>query len=180
MLQSSELEKLSLEDINLILMDQQELYSKVELNALQEYREYLLGHEKRSQNPEMQNKRRVVAVCPKCDGLNNPDNSRCVCCGHLLEDSEYCVLKRESDKRTTDDSDSKKLPIGRLVFGLLFSGAGVGAIAYGSILNDSIEAQMKAVLQNGNTNPGMSWIVFGAAAAVVGVVMLVSAWHNKL
>ncbi len=174
----SELRKLSVEDVDLILRDQQDLYSQEEISELREYREYLLEQERMKKEDEKRARKLETIVCPKCDGLNDAKNTKCRYCDYPFKESDY-YSKEESKEDSDESTDSLNAPIGRLLFGLLFSGGGVGGIVYGCNMNNSVEAQWDSFWNNGSTDPGTAWIIIGAAAAVLGIIMLMSAFLSK-
>ncbi len=175
----SELRKFSIEDVDLILKDQLDLYSSEEIKELKEYRDYLLEQEQKRQEDEKQSRRLTTLVCPKCDGLNDAINNRCIYCDYQFKESDYYAKKSIHKDEPEEATDSINAPVGQLLFGLLFSGGGVGSIIYGCNMNNSVEAQWDSFWNNGSTDPGTIWIILGAVAAVIGFIMLFSTFLSK-
>lgn len=50
---------------------------------------------------------------------------------------------------------------------------GVGLTIYGFHLNNSVEAQLNALFESGNVDPGTVWIIAGLIALAVGIVLLI-------
>lgn len=172
-----ELTKLSINDIDLILRDQTDLYTPEEIDELTQWKQYLIQQEERAQKEEQNQRRLKVIKCPKCDGPNDSANTYCMYCGYQFKESDY-YTKEESHEDTEDSLSSTNAPIGRLLGGFLFTGGGVASIVYGNAMNNSIESQWNALWNNGSTDPGTIWIIIGVAVAVVGLIMLVSAFFT--
>lgn len=175
----SELRKLSIEDVDLILKDQQELYSQEELSELREYREYLLEQKQMRIEEEKRARRLKTIICPKCDGLNDAINTKCKYCDYQFKESDYYSKEKPDQGESGESADPINAPIGRLLLGLLFSCGGIGSIIYGNNMNNSVEAQWDSFWNNGSTDPGTTWIIIGAAAVVVGIIMLMSAFLSN-
>ena len=60
-----------------------------------------------------------------------------------------------------------------LIIGIILLLAGSGSLIYGITQNNSGSAQWKSLLSSGSTNPGTVFIVIGAIAAVVGLVLVI-------
>ena len=148
---------LSLEDVDLILNDQKDLYTTQELAELREYRKHLVYNKRMGQSDAI--------PCPKCDGPNAISNTKCEFCGHIL--NEESVPSPKSDTS-----------LGRLIFGFLFTGGGVFSVIHGNNLNNSVEAQWESYWNDGMTDPGTAWIIIGAALGIVGIIMLISAFFH--
>lgn len=59
-----------------------------------------------------------------------------------------------------------------IVFGVAFIVLGIISTIYGINLNNSLEAQLSAFFKSGSTNPGTIWIIVGATAIVIGLILL--------
>ncbi len=60
-----------------------------------------------------------------------------------------------------------------LVIGILLVLAGAGSTIFGIVQNNDLERQMESIFESGTANPGTVWIVVGAVALVVGIILLV-------
>ena len=58
--------------------------------------------------------------------------------------------------------------------GIVLMIAGVASIIYGVAQNDSMEAQFESIFNSGTKDPGNMWIIIGAVAAILGLVMLIA------
>ena len=178
----SEMKSLSIDDIDLILRDQQDLYSQEELAELTEYREYLIKQKQEQMQEqkriEKENRRLNTVICPKCDGPNECSNVKCVYCDYTFKEDDY-YAKEEPVANEEYTSHATTIPFGRLLGGFLFSGGGIWSIISGCNANNSIEAQWDSIWNNGSTDPGTTSIILGAAAVVVGIVMFMSAFLSK-
>jgi predicted Zn-ribbon and HTH transcriptional regulator len=59
------------------------------------------------------------------------------------------------------------------ILGAIIIALGIGSVFYGNELNSSIEAQMEAVWNTGKANPGNIWLILGAIAIVIGVILII-------
>ena len=178
MIKFSELKSLSVDDIDLILKDQKDLYSQEEIAELKEFREYLVKQGQKAQANEKQSRRLKTIICPKCDGENDSSNTHCTYCGYKFKESDCYAPKQANEDNIKDDTALMSAPSKRL-FGLLFAGGGIGSIIYGCVINDSIEAQLESIWNNGTTDPGTPWIIIGVVTAVVGAIMLGSVFFGE-
>ena len=174
----SELKALSVEDIDLILKDQLDLYSPEEIVELKEYRAYLLEREQKRQEDEKMKRKRKNLVCPKCDGLNEAINTRCIYCDYQFKESDYYEKDDLTQDETEDSAESTYPSDRRPLYCLLFSAGGIGAIIHGCNLNNSVDAQCDSIWNNGSKDPGTVWIILGAVAVAIGLVLLFSALRN--
>ena len=60
-----------------------------------------------------------------------------------------------------------------LAFGVILLIAGSCSMIYGITQNNSTSAQMRSFLSNGSVNPGTVFIVIGAIAAALGLVLII-------
>lgn len=66
-----------------------------------------------------------------------------------------------------------------VIIGIILIVLGAGGSIYGIIQNNSIEAQMKSLFENGSIDPGTVFIVGGAVIAVIGIVVLIKGLSRK-
>ena len=66
-----------------------------------------------------------------------------------------------------------------VVIGIILIVLGAGGSIYGIIQNNSIDAQMKSLFENGSIDPGTVFIVGGAVIAVIGIVVLIKGLSRK-
>ena len=66
-----------------------------------------------------------------------------------------------------------------VIIGVILMVFGVGSAVFGYMQNNSLEAQLTSILGSGRLNPGTTWIVIGAAALVVGIVLLILGLRKK-
>lgn len=66
-----------------------------------------------------------------------------------------------------------------IIAGIILIVVGAATIIYGVSLNNSVEAQLEALLGSGTTDPGTIWIIIGAVAAVIGVILLITGMTKK-
>ena len=59
------------------------------------------------------------------------------------------------------------------IFGVILMIAGAVSAIYGINVNSNIEAQWRSVLENGQANPGTTYIIIGAIAFVIGLGLLI-------
>lgn len=59
------------------------------------------------------------------------------------------------------------------ILGILLAVLGAGSLVYGFAQNNSLEAQFTSFFSSGAVNPGTTWIIIGAAAAVLGIVLMI-------
>lgn len=60
-----------------------------------------------------------------------------------------------------------------IIAGAILAVIGLGLTIYGIYLNNNVEAQLTALFNSGNVDPGTGWIVVGVIALVVGIALLV-------
>lgn len=65
------------------------------------------------------------------------------------------------------------------IFGVLMLVVGVVLAVVGVSMNNSVEAQLTSMLNNGSANPGDIWLYIGIAVAVVGLVLLIAGIMKK-
>ena len=157
---------LSLTEVDLILNDQKDLYTKEELNELRLYRKFLIEREGTIQDFDSTDDVTPVISCPKCGGPNEPLITNCAFCGHRLRQDE------------DNDAGAGSSSI-RLLFGFLFTGGGVFSVIHGNNLNNSIEAQWDAYWSSGTGDPGTAWIIAGVTLGIIGIIMLISALFSR-
>ena len=66
-----------------------------------------------------------------------------------------------------------------VIIGIILIVLGAGGSIYGIIQNNSIDAQMKSLFENGSIDPGTVFIVGGAVIAVIGIVVLMKGLSRK-
>ena len=60
-----------------------------------------------------------------------------------------------------------------IVLGIIMLVAGIASYVYGNQMNNSIEMQVKSLLNSGTTNPGSIFVTIGIVVAVIGVILIV-------
>ena len=66
-----------------------------------------------------------------------------------------------------------------MVAGIVLLICGGVSLLYGLIQNSSLQAQLMSALGSGTLNPGTPFMVVGAIAAAVGIVLMVLASRKK-
>lgn len=66
-----------------------------------------------------------------------------------------------------------------LILSIILMLAGAASAVFGIMQNNDMELQMESIFSDGTANPGTVWIVIGAVALVVGVVLLVIHFTKK-
>jgi predicted nucleic acid-binding Zn ribbon protein len=126
-----ELNSLSIENIKLILVDQQNLYTPEEISQLQERLQYLINRQdKTEQQPKTKPKQ---FNCPKCGAPNKSVNTICPYCGYKFKDSDYYNIDNREDQ--VEDIQPKQessnailyvisllLPIVGIILGIVYIG----------------------------------------------------------
>lgn len=114
-----EMMSLTVEEIDLILRDQLDLYTEEEIQDLRQWRMFLISQEDKSKAEELEedckgNDYEVKALkCPKCEGLNDATNTHCVYCDY--------VLREEDDAKESDDENQSVQSSSQLVFSIAMS-----------------------------------------------------------
>lgn len=65
------------------------------------------------------------------------------------------------------------------IAGIILALLGAVSCVYGITQNNSFESQLGSLLSSGSTNPGTTFIVIGAVAAVIGIVLLIIGLSKK-
>lgn len=132
---NQELLSLSIDDIELILTDQLDLYSELEIAFLKERLIALRAEEKmllEKQQKELQDERKrnlpSEIVCPKCDGINPSSNKQCQYCSYIFKEKDYYAKSDDKEKpeKLKEDSDRSLfyiaflLPILGIIIGLIY------------------------------------------------------------
>ena len=60
-----------------------------------------------------------------------------------------------------------------IIIGVIMLIAGISSYIYGNQMNNSIEMQVKSLLNSGTTNPGSIFVTVGIVVAVIGVILIV-------
>ena len=60
-----------------------------------------------------------------------------------------------------------------IILGVIMLVAGIASYVYGNQMNNSIEMQVKSLLNSGTTNPGSIFVTIGIVVAVIGVILIV-------
>lgn len=61
-----------------------------------------------------------------------------------------------------------------IIVGIILILAGGASAVYGVTQNNSWEAQLSSLFNSGSSDPGTMWIIIGAIAFVVGLVLLIA------
>lgn len=88
-----EIEQYSIDDLELIIETQEELYSEQEMRELRS----LLKQKKEIEEQEKLSRIPKVINCQKCDGPNDFQNDSCVFCGTKLDKEKYFSGEYEND-----------------------------------------------------------------------------------
>ena len=175
MITPDELKKLSLDDIELILQDQQDLYSQDELEEIKAQRNYLLELEQKAREAEKESRRLTVVTCPKCDGPNDPKNTKCIYCDHQFKEQDYYAPKTVSNDTEEPEeihpADSH-YAAGRILLSALSVVMGIVSIFFGNYRNNDAYAQWDFFWEQGQTEPGTPYIVCGTIIVIIGVFQL--------
>ena len=67
-----------------------------------------------------------------------------------------------------------------IIIGVIMLIAGISSYIYGNQMNNSIEMQVKSLLNSGTTNPGSIFVTIGIILAVIGVILIVVGCIKKL
>jgi hypothetical protein len=59
------------------------------------------------------------------------------------------------------------------ILGIILALLGAGSLVFGFIQNNSLEAQFTSFISSGSVDPGTLWIIIGAVAAVLGIILIV-------
>lgn len=179
----TELSSLSIDDIDLILEDQADLYSPEELEQLRALKRYLTVCKQKEAMEKRAALRLSTVICPKCDGPNDAQRSTCQYCSHPFKEEDYYAKPNaepsNGEGASTEDGGSG-FPLGRTILGLALIIGGTISVIHGTTLNDDFMRQLEHIWNTGRTNPGTIWIIVGAVAITLGIVSLVSAILSRL
>lgn len=98
-----EISAYSIDDLELILGDQADLYSELELEIIRD-RITELKNVETAVNPEPI-LRPIELRCPKCDGMNSPVGERCIFCDYKFRERDFTPC--EEDKQTEESESSR-------------------------------------------------------------------------
>ena len=59
------------------------------------------------------------------------------------------------------------------ILGIILTLLGVGSLVFGLMQNNSLEAQFTSLLSSGSVDPGTIWIIAGAIAVILGLVLII-------
>ena len=59
------------------------------------------------------------------------------------------------------------------ILGIILTLLGVGSLVFGLMQNNSLEAQFTSLLSSGSVDPGTIWIIAGAVAVILGLVLII-------
>ena len=65
------------------------------------------------------------------------------------------------------------------ISGIILSIAGVVSLILGIVKNNNVESQLESIFENGVANPGTPFIIVGAIAAVIGIVLVIAGMSKK-
>ena len=65
-----------------------------------------------------------------------------------------------------------------ILFGIIIMLGGGGLIIYGNHLNDNFKSQVESIFTSGTTNPGNAWIIAGAVALLIGLLLTITGIVN--
>lgn len=85
----AELEKYTLDELELIYETQKDLYSAEEMDLILQRIDALKAEEKKKLDAWIEEKLPKEIRCPKCDGPNSFSNDCCDFCGHKFNKSKY-------------------------------------------------------------------------------------------
>ncbi len=86
---SKEIEKYSVDDLNLIIETQQELYSLEEMDLIKAILEKKIILEAEEREARIIDNLPETIICPKCDGPNSFNNDVCAFCGSKINKDIY-------------------------------------------------------------------------------------------
>ena len=150
----NELKDLSIDDIDLILLTQQDLYEPWELKELEAYRDKLLREEHEKSRPE-------EVVCPKCGGVNESNHTKCKYCAYQFKEKDYF------HKEETCDGAQKR-------GGTLWIVTGTILLLVGIFMNNSVEIHREIYWEYGVSNPGTPLIAVGVVVTLVGLIKMLT------
>lgn len=135
---TAEFLSLSIDDIELILKDQRDLYSDDELAFLEKRLAELYSENERAYKEqkkltlEARRKHIPTIVCPMCDGENPSTNQVCQYCSYEFKEKDYFRQPNDgTDTSAAQDSDGGSkglyviaflLPIVGIIMGLIYIG----------------------------------------------------------
>jgi len=119
---TNDIKKMSIDDIELILEDQLDMYNKDEINLLKE------ELKRRKELEEAQSLNRVIR-CIKCDGENLLSDEACKYCGYKINKNRY-KSDNEEDKEEKEVANSNRslyiisflIPIVGIILGIVYIG----------------------------------------------------------
>jgi transcription elongation factor Elf1 len=154
-----ELDSLSVDDIKLILIDQQELYNEDEISQLQKRLKYL-----QTQNQKDQPKKRPEKFnCPKCGAQNKSTNIMCPYCEYKFKEQDYFNIATD-DNINVENSKNNNSNTALYIIALLLPVVGV-------ILGIVYIAKDKEEL-------GKSLIIFSIIVFIVGMIFYLSIFNH--
>lgn len=120
---------LSIDDIELILEDQLELYSEEEIVSIKKRLETLRTEEKLLREKQLKEERekRILKVikCPKCDGENPPSNRQCQYCAYTFKEEDYYERPEKQNKYSKRAEDTPQDNKGLYIIAFLIPLIGV-------------------------------------------------------
>lgn len=66
-----------------------------------------------------------------------------------------------------------------IILSVILMLAGAASAVFGIIQNNDMELQMESIFSDGVANPGTVWIVVGAVALIVGIILLIIHFTKK-
>lgn len=127
-----DINSLSINDIELILVDQTDLYSDDEIAELKARLSELYKARDAEAKAELKQKIPPVIKCPKCDGQNPSSNQQCQYCSYIFKEKDYYACSNdvsESVEEITDTTENSNrslyyiaalIPLLGIILGLIY------------------------------------------------------------
>lgn len=125
-----EIEQYSIDDLELIIETQEDLYSEQEMSELKS----LLREKQEIEKQKKLLKMPKIIKCQKCDGPNDFQNDTCVFCGNKLDKNKYLNGEYEEDAENEQMQEMEQSFMFHYIISFLipFVGYIVGAVMLAS------------------------------------------------
>lgn len=147
-----ELYSLNINQIEIALLDQRDLYSEEEIEELTHRLEILKSGNEAAIKEDLIKHRPETFRCPKCDGINKSINEICEYCGYVMKEKDYD--NEEIEAQTENDVKTSNTSLYVIAFILPFIGIILGIIYIGK-----------------NEELGKSLILFSIVAGILSMII---------